>query len=87
VVKLKKQTQFAAGRNGRKVNYNKGMREICWIGHLVKTNPIQSQSRLAPSTAGSLKGYLKKQTVRQGKLVQFSRFESYPAKVSRPAGM
>jgi len=61
-LKLKKQTQFAAGRNGRKVNYNKGMREICWIGHLVKTNPIQSQSRLAPSTAGSLKGYLKKQT-------------------------
>jgi len=30
---------------------------------------------------------MKKQTVRQGKLVQFSRFESYPAKVSRPAGM
>jgi hypothetical protein len=30
---------------------------------------------------------LKKQTVRQGKLVQFSRFESCPAKVSRPAGM
>jgi len=30
---------------------------------------------------------LKKQSVRQGKLVQFSRFESCPAKVSRPAGM
>jgi len=30
---------------------------------------------------------LKKQTVRQVKLVQFSRFESCPAKVSRPAGM
>ena len=30
---------------------------------------------------------LKKQTVRQGKLVQFSRFESCPAKVGRPAGM
>jgi len=33
------------------------------------------------------KGDLKKQTVRQVKLVQFSRFESCPAKVSRPAGM
>jgi len=31
--------------------------------------------------------YLKKQSVRQGKLVQFSRFESCLAKVSRPAGM
>jgi len=30
---------------------------------------------------------LKKQSVRQGKLVQFSRYESCPAKVSRPAGM
>jgi len=30
---------------------------------------------------------LKKQNVRQVKLVQFSRFESCPAKVSRPAGM
>ena len=30
---------------------------------------------------------VKGQTVRQGKLVQFSRFESCPAKVSRPAGM
>ena len=28
-----------------------------------------------------------KQSVRQGKLVQFSRFESCPAKVSRPAGI
>jgi len=28
-----------------------------------------------------------KQTVRQGKLVQFSRYESCPAKVSRPAGI
>jgi len=30
---------------------------------------------------------LKKQSVRQAKLVQFSRYESCPAKVSRPAGM
>jgi len=30
---------------------------------------------------------LKKQNVRKGKLVQFSRYESCPAKVSRPAGM
>ena len=28
-----------------------------------------------------------KQSVRQDKLVQFSRYESCPAKVSRPAGM
>ena len=28
-----------------------------------------------------------KQSVRQGKLVQFSRFQSCPAKVSRPAGI
>ena len=28
-----------------------------------------------------------KQSVRQGKLVRFSRFQSCPAKVSRPAGM
>jgi len=33
------------------------------------------------------KSYLKKQSVRQAKLVQFSRYESCPAKVSRPAGM
>jgi len=45
VVKLKKQSQFAKGQNGRKVNYNKGIREIYWIGHLVKTNPIQSQTK------------------------------------------
>jgi len=30
---------------------------------------------------------LKKQSVRQAKLVRFSRFQSCPAKVSRPAGM
>ena len=33
------------GLNERKVNYNKGIREIYWIGHLVKTNPIQSQTK------------------------------------------
>jgi len=42
---LKKQTQFAGVANWRKVNYNKGIREINWIGHLVKTNPIQSQTQ------------------------------------------
>jgi len=54
-LKLKKQSQFLKGQNERKVNYNKGIREINWIGHLVKTNPnkanskpIQSQSQLAP---------------------------------------
>ena len=40
-----KQTQFMKGWNEHKVNYNKGIREIYWIGHLVKTNPIQSQSQ------------------------------------------
>ena len=30
---------------------------------------------------------LKKRSVCQGKLVRFSRFQSCPAKVSRPAGM
>jgi len=42
---LKKQTQFSKGRNERKVNYNKEIREIYWIGYLVKTNPIQSQTK------------------------------------------
>jgi len=36
---LKKQTQSAGGKNKRKVNYNKEIREIYRIGHLVKTNP------------------------------------------------
>jgi len=40
---LKKQSQFSEESNERKVNYNKGIREIYWIGHLVKTKPIQSQ--------------------------------------------
>jgi len=36
---LKKQTQFIKGQNERKVNYDKGIREIYWIGRLVKTKP------------------------------------------------
>ena len=32
------------GQNEHIVNYNKEIREINWIGHLVKTNPIQTQS-------------------------------------------
>ena len=28
-----------SGQNERKFNYNKRIREIYWIGHLVKTNP------------------------------------------------
>jgi len=51
---LKKQTQFYKGQNERKTIYNKRIREIYRIGHLVKTNPIQSQSkpiRLAPRPA------------------------------------
>jgi len=39
---LKKQTQFPKGRNERIVNYNKRIREIYWIGHLVKTKPIKA---------------------------------------------
>jgi hypothetical protein len=39
---LKKQSQFSKRQNERKVNYNKGIREIYWIGHLVKTNPIKA---------------------------------------------
>ena len=42
---LKKQTQFQKSQNERKVNYNKEIRGIYWIGHLVKTNPIQSQTK------------------------------------------
>ena len=42
---LKKQTQFVNGQNKCIVNYNKEIREIYWIGHLVKTNPIQSQTK------------------------------------------
>ena len=34
-----------------------------------------------------LHAILKKQTVRQAKLMRFSRYKSCPAKVSRPAGM
>ena len=30
--------------NERKVNYNKEIQAKYWNGHLVKTNPIQSQS-------------------------------------------
>ena len=42
---LKKQTQFIKGQKECKVNYDKGIREIYAIGHLVKTNPIQSQTK------------------------------------------
>jgi len=42
---LKKQTQFYRSGNERKVIYDKGIREIYAIGHLVKTNPIQSQTK------------------------------------------
>ena len=42
---LKKQSQFLKGQNERKVNYNKGIREIYWIGHLVKTNPNKANSK------------------------------------------
>jgi len=42
---LKKQTQFQKGQNERKVNYNKEIREKYWIGHIVKTKPIQSQTK------------------------------------------
>ncbi len=37
---LKKQSQFYRSRNEHKVSYNNWIREIYWIGHLVKTNPI-----------------------------------------------
>jgi len=37
---LKKQTQFPKGQNEHKANHNKEIREIYWIGHLVKTKPI-----------------------------------------------
>jgi len=49
---LKKQTQFYGSGNERKVIYNKGIREIYWIGHFVKTKPIQSQSYLASRCSG-----------------------------------
>ena len=42
---LKKQTQSYGSGNERKANYNKRIREIYWIGHLVKTKPIQSQTK------------------------------------------
>ena len=38
-VHLKKQSQFSKGQNEHKVIDNKGIREIYWIGYLVKTNP------------------------------------------------
>ena len=37
---LKKQTQFVERQNERKIIYNKRIREIYWIVHLVKTKPI-----------------------------------------------
>jgi hypothetical protein len=40
VANLKKQSQFLEGQNERKDSYKKGIREIKWIGYLVKTNPI-----------------------------------------------
>jgi len=60
---LKKQTQFMKGQNERKVNYNKGIREIYWIGHLVKTNPIQSQTKpiyVSPQHCWGLKNLFEK---------------------------
>ena len=48
------------GKKWRKVNYNKGIREIYWIRPVVKTNPIQTQSLLAPSTAVGLKTLFEK---------------------------
>ena len=36
---LKKQSQFGGSQNDRKVNYNKEIRGIYWIGYLVKTKP------------------------------------------------
>ena len=42
---MKKQTQFIKGQNERKTIYNKKIQEIYRIGHLVKTNPIQSQTK------------------------------------------
>ncbi len=42
---MKKQTQFSKGQNERKTIYNREIREIYRIGHLVKTNPIQSQTK------------------------------------------
>jgi len=73
----KKQSQFKA-------------KQACPFG---KLRAGSERSRMEPILfspqfyLGVEKPDLKKQTVRQGKLVQFSRFESYPAKVSRPAGM
>ncbi len=53
---LKKQTQFMKGLNKRKVNYDKGIREIYAIGHLDKINPIQSQTKpICQPSAGNPK--------------------------------
>ena len=42
---MKKQTQFYRSENECNIIYNKEIREIYWIGYLVKTNPIQSQTK------------------------------------------
>ena len=52
IVYLKKQTQFLDGQNKHKVSYNKGIREIYGIGHLVKTNPILLFSVLRKESQG-----------------------------------
>jgi len=61
-LKLKKQTQFSEGQNERKTIYNKGIREIYWIEHLVKTNPIQSQTKPISFSPQACSGGLKKQS-------------------------
>jgi len=44
---LKKQTQFSTKANELKTSYNKEIREIYWIGHLVKTKPIKANFKIA----------------------------------------
>ena len=75
---LKKQSQFYRSGNGRKVNYNKGIRELYWIGHLVKTNPIQSQTKpICRPSAGNPKYEARnpKQEERELKDSSESKFE------------
>jgi hypothetical protein len=56
-------------------------------GLFEKTKPIlgkgkskKEKGKIQSKSGVSLEAYLKKQSVRQGKLVQFSRYESCPAK-------
>jgi len=64
------------------------MRELyVYSTNYVERQKLKGKSENESKTGVSPAGDLKKQSVRQGKLVQFSRYKSCSTKVSRPVGM